>query len=243
MAIDWLDKDFKDMVYNPTKVAESANMLDAWPTLAAYPEFNIELRPLNKNCTIRYIALMYDKGSPIFRKIDNIHKQKIEAATLAGFKKKPSGTFSTIVDKMMVGLNPVVNHMIMRFLRLIRDEEFMQFRIYKEKLYTSLGKMQEVDDPDELKKIITVNKELTKVIESIKMEFIRPGDAKQLIETMYEQAEFEDLEITPEIIAERISKGLSPVDYYPYGKDYKLEKYSERDGESRGKDTKPIQGG
>lgn len=242
MAIDWLDKDFKDMTYNPMKVAKTVDLLDAWPTLAGYPEYNIELRPLNKNKTIRYIALMYDKGSPIYKKIDNIHKQKIEAATLAGFDKKASGTFPTIVDKMMVGLNPVVNHMIMRFLRMMRDEEFMQFRIYKEKLYSSLNKMQETDDPDELKKIILVNKELTNVIDSIKMEFVRPGDARQLIETMYEQAEFEDLEITPEIIAERISKGLNPVEYNPYG-DWKLEKYSERDGEDRGEDTKSISSG
>jgi hypothetical protein len=226
MNIEWIDKDFKDMAFNPFHVPMYLDMLEVWPMLKTYPEFDISPKPLNKNHVLRYIAYMYDKGSPIFRKIDNIHKQKLEAATLAGFKKKSAGTFSKHVDQMLVGDNHIVNHMIIRFLRLMRDESFMQFRVYKEKLYDSLSEMNETKDPRQVASLIAVNQSLTSVIDSIKIDFVGKANAKELIAVMYEQAEFEDLEITPELITERILQGLDPVEHYPYGENYKLDTYS-----------------
>lgn len=241
MNYEWIEKDFEQMVYNPWKVPPNVHLTTVFPTLAMYSEFKSDVKPLAINKVLRYTMYMYDKGSPLISKIDSIYKQKIEAAKLAGFKMRPSGTFDDAVNKMMVGANHLVNHMIVRFLRLMRDEEFMQFRIYKEKLYASLQKMHETDDPKTLSSIIAVNKSLTSVIDDIKRDFFRAGDSEQLIEILYEQAEFEDLELTPEHIADRIQKGLDPVDYYPFGKDYKFEKYSEED--EKGKGTISIQGG
>lgn len=241
MIIEWIDRDFKDMLFNPWKIPLSEDLLKVWPDLAAHTEFTINTAPISKNKAIRYVIYMYDKCSPLLTKIDNIYKQKIEAAKLAGFKQNTAGTFPAYVDKMMVGLDHRINHMIIRYLRLMRDEQFMQFMIYKEKLYSSLQKMQETDDPKQLNQIIAVNKSLTGVINNLKTEFVQPKDSKQLIEILYEQAEFEDLELTPELIAERIEKGLDPVENYPYGKDYKFEKYSE-DDESEGGNTISISG-
>ena len=237
MKIEWIDRDFADMMYNPWKLANNADLKKHFPNLSLYPEFNMDLKPLPPNKVIRYVMYMYDKGSPVIQKIDSIYKQKIEAAKLAGFKTKASGTFSNAVDEMMVGYNHKVNHMIVRYLRLMRDEEFMQFRIYKEKLYSSLQKMQDTDDPSTLSKIIAVNKSLTAVIDNIKVEFFQSGDAQQLIEVLYEQAEFEDLELTPEHIADRIEKGLAPVDVHPYGEDYEFEWYGEEDTGEEGEST------
>ncbi len=242
MEIAWIERDFDQMTYNPFKVPMSHNILDTWVGLGQYAEFRTNVSPLNINNLVRYIAYMYDKGSPIYQKIDNIHKQKIEAAKLAGFKQKAAGTFSKYVDEMLVGENHLANHMIIRFLRTIHDESFMQFRIYKEKLYTSLYKMNETDDPKKLAEIISVNKSLTSVIDTIKREFVREDDVRKLVEIMYEQAEFEDLELTPEIIAERIQQGKDPVDYYPYGKDYKFEKYDRGDESDSETNSGPISG-
>jgi hypothetical protein len=116
--------------------------------------------------------------------------------------------------------------MIIRFLRLMRDESFMQFRVYKEKLYDSLSEMNETKDPRQVASLIAVNQSLTSVIDSIKIDFVGKANAKELIAVMYEQAEFEDLEITPELITERILQGLDPVEHYPYGENYKLDTYS-----------------
>lgn len=234
MKIEWIDKDFQDMTFNPYNVPMYLNMMEVWYVLDGYPEFSIETKPLNKNHVLRYISYMYDKGSPIYRKIDNIHKQKLEAAALAGFKTNPSGTFSKYVDQMLVGGNHIVNHMIIRFMRLMRDESFMQFRIYKEKLYNSISLMGETTDPKMIADLIAVNKSLTSVIDSIKIDFVGKSDVKELIEVMYEQAEFEDLEITPELITERILMGLDPVEHYPYGDNYKLDTYSGEDKSEKG---------
>ena len=242
MKIEWIDRDFNDMVYNPWKIPFNTHLKKVYPVLGLYPELDPKMKKLAVNKVLRYVMYMYDKGSPLITKIDGIYKQKIEAATLAGFKMRPSGTFDEEVNEMMVGYNHQVNHMIVRYLRLMRDEEFMQFRIYKEKLYTSLQKMQEIDDPKILASIISVNKSLTAVIDQIKVDFFRPGDAKQLIEVLYEQAEFEDLELTPEHITDRIQQGLAPVDYFPYGEVYKFDRYSEEDTGEEGKSTLSIPG-
>lgn len=241
MKIEWIDRDFADMTFNPWIVPMDKDMLEVFPMLSMYPEFRVSPKPLNRNNVIRYICYMYDKGSPLLTKVDNIYKQKIEAATLAGFKMNEAGTFNGHVDSMMVGGNYKINHMIIRFLRLMRDEEFMQFRIYKEKLYSSLNKLQEIDDPKKLKEMIALTSSLTAVIDDLKKDFVDPFDSKKLIETLYEQAEFEDLGLSPEAIADRIAAGEDPVDIKPYGEDYKFDKYSERD-QCGQEDTTSISG-
>jgi hypothetical protein len=218
MAMEWIDNDFKKMHFNVWKnSAKNKNLLDVFPVFNDYLEFDVKLGKLNKNHVIRYICFMYDVGSPLPQKIENILKMKIESADLAGFKRDSNNEFSDEVNEFMVGGNNAVNHMIVRFLSLFHDISFLTYKVYKAKHYEVIAQLQTEKDPYKIEKLLKTSNLLVNDIASLSSKIFLPEDSNNLIQAMYEQAEFEASPITPEDIIERLEKGMGVVSNPPYG--------------------------
>jgi len=223
MALTWIKNDFKDMHFNVWE-NQRRDLIEMFPVFADYVEFNVNIGKLNRNKVIRYVCFMYDKGSPLPKKIDNIWQMKLEAATLAGFEMDRQKRFSDDVNEMLAGKIKAVNHMIVRFLSFFHDINFMTYKMYKEKYFDVMVQLKESKDPKVLESLLKSVKTLTNEISLLEGKIFYPEDSEYLIQAMYEQAEFEELELTPEFIADRLEKGLPVVDNPPYGK-YSGEKF------------------
>lgn len=115
--------DFAQMLFDVTDVGDKKNVIDVFPGLKTYPEFNVKVlddeeKVIDKNCLLKYIFLVYDKESPVVKQHENLIKRKLEAAQMAGFEPDEEGYFKPGVDAAMKGLNDKVNAMIIRFCRL-----------------------------------------------------------------------------------------------------------------------------
>lgn len=223
MAMEWIKGDFQDMHYNAWE-HQRRDLLDAFPIFSDYVEFSVKIKDLNRNKVIRYICFMYDKGSPLPKKIDNLLQMKLEAATLAGFDMDNLKRFSDEVNEMLAGKNKAVNHMIVRFLSFFHDINFMTYKMYKEKYFDVMVQLKESKDPKALETLLKSIKNLTTEIALLEGKIFYPEDTEYLIQAMYEQAEFEELELTPEHIADRLEKGIGIIENPPYGK-YSGEKF------------------
>jgi len=227
--MEWIDGDFASMKYNVWK-NKSKNLIKSFPDFKDHPDiFGLSVGDLDKEKVIRYICLAYDKGSPLPDKIENILMMKMEAATLAGFRKSAGGAFREDVDEMIVGGNKTINHMVIRFLSFFHDLDFATLRMYKVKHFELLQKFGEESDPKSMENIMKTINTMADTVDTIKAKIFYPTETKQLIHDFYEQATFEELELTPEHIAERLASGKPISNDPPYGEDYQVEKYSEQD--------------
>ena len=218
MAMEWIDGDFKNMRFNVwKKSSRNKDLFEVFPVLNDYLEFGLKIGRLNRNQVIRYICFMYDIGSPLPLKIDNILKMKIEAADLAGFKRDSMNEFSSEVNLMLIGGNKIVNHMIVRFLSLSHDINFLTYKIYKAKHFEIMEKLADEKEPKNIESFLKTANSLLSNIDTLNAKIFMPEDSNNLIQAMYEQAEFEALPITPEEIIERLEKGLGIVNDPPYG--------------------------
>jgi len=81
---------------------------------------------ISANKIIRFIVLCYDKKSPLVKKelVDIIERKK-QAMNLAGYKPNKSGMFTEQVMEIIAGQNKIVNHLILRWLKMQDSLDFM----------------------------------------------------------------------------------------------------------------------
>ena len=175
---------------------------------------------------IKYIVACYDKESPIvnaYKKRWSVKKK--ECATMAGFPCDDSGRFTDEVDDMIFCQNDIVNHVILRYLYLIHDRDWQTYVIYNEMNLHQSAELIKYDfqQPGHAKTAKENLDLLNKDIEALEYKIFSGEETKKLKDLLYEEASNMLNELRPEKIVERLEKGLSPVDYSPYG-DYKKEK-------------------
>lgn len=174
-----------------------------------YPEFNkvnpgIHLHPPN---VIRYIILMYDMNSEMKEYWPNIGERKRECALMSGFKLNDQGIFHETVEEMLIGNNPMVNAMCVRYIRLFENPYYPTYVTIWNLLNTEIANSFE---PQESKNIASIQNNITKLNKQIseysKMLF-QGDDMIALKKALYANMERENLGLRPEEIATAIARG------------------------------------
>lgn len=227
--MQWIDEDFKNMYFNVWQLRKNASVIKAFPVLGTYAEFQKEIK-LDYNKVLRYICFAYDKGTPLPGKMENLLKTKLEAAELAGFEKTDK-KFQDDVNKMILGKNNDINLMIVRFLSIFHDTDFMEFKTYKEAHFDIMDQIRNADKSDSKKysELLKVADTLSKYMSDRINNIFHPEETREQIMAMYEMVDYEELEITPEKIAERIASGQNIIDHPIYGDWTPDDKYGPED--------------
>lgn len=79
----FIDSDYKNLCFN-INLAKPGTLPKSIPDMQVINSWWSSNRQ-DKDKVIRYIVLLYDKGSPLVRRFSNLDTRKREAATLAGF--------------------------------------------------------------------------------------------------------------------------------------------------------------
>lgn len=184
------------------------NPLEAFELLQKYNEFHKPLlnAHLPKAKVLRYIALVYDKQSPLHDAYPDLNRKKIIAADLAGFIKEDNGQYNPKVEELFrcdIPDCPDINPMIIRYLLLSKSALFQRFCILSEaysnisaKFLTGNGKIDEFT-------------KLGREIDDCESELLAHDNN---LHEDFTQYYFESrLELRPEDIAERLKKGEQPI--------------------------------
>jgi hypothetical protein len=145
MDLHLSDKDFRTLLY---PVMEKGDILKRFPEL--FETFNFrEYKQtcgflgepvLDENNIIRYVFLVYDKGSPLQKGSDPL-KRKTLAAQYAGFQVSEAGLFEDSVDKIMKCQNRQINSIIVAFVRMFGDTRWATLVSGNEAIYQKMEAM------------------------------------------------------------------------------------------------------
>ena len=156
---------------------------------------------------IRYISLMYDINSKMAEHYPENGVRKRECAMMCGFKLEDEGVLNETVEDMLIGENPVVNAMIVRYIRMHNNPYYLTYVTTWNLLFTEIANSFE---PQESKNITSIQNNivrLNKQIEDTAEKLFKGDNNKALKKELYKNMERENLGLRPEEIATSISQG------------------------------------
>lgn len=160
------------------------------------------------NKVIRYIIFVYDKGSPLIKKIDNLVTRKITGAILAGFEYQDS--FERDVDLMMKCRISDINTMIVKYCRLMKSRLYSLVVVSNESFNGTLeeimsyktGGKKSLDDQKKKMELIDQAKTTADNIDEWSLQLLSFDTNEQLKEEFYTIVDESDLKLSPEENAE-----------------------------------------
>lgn len=220
---------------------KNCDIYKQFPDLVYYPEFskeNFEKIPkrFKPAQILAYIAYTYDINSPYVKVYDHLIKRKKQTANAALFDKRATGEFVPDAEMIIANKNTIVNAMIIRYRRLLKNSAWSSLISYTEALYDCeqvlVNPMAESKEKTaNLAMSITLRKE----IETLQKDFLGNDEGGDIIKELY--SAIEDVELsTPEFIAFKLFKKENLELFNPYTNRIPLKKYMELIKE--GKSTK-----
>lgn len=207
-------KMYENMMIDVPKLLKGSASIVSQPKLKQWSEFTKFELPLGMaNCRdniVAYVALCYDIGSPFVAEFKSITRRKILAAEDAKLPKN-GGKFTTNVEKILSNEVESVNHMIIRYLRLLKNIEWATYITYLDSLFTQLNALRTNTEGSDTKHIIANTKSLREAISELEASFLADDTNRNLRTTMYDVIENEELGLRPEDIAKKIRENGNKV--------------------------------
>lgn len=200
MLPDYKPEDFREMLFPFHKTDDP---LKDFPKLQSYSEFNLEIEDRDK--VIKYVGFAYDKGSPV-QKIENIIHRKVTAAMLAGFVD----TKNEFVQGMMKCENVIVNLMIVRYCRMMRSRLYILMVAGNETLndafeqllnYEKSNKKNLLENSEARLKLLSQVEDNARKMDELSVELLSGDNNKDLSDVLYtisDMSEEEYINLTPE---------------------------------------------
>jgi len=214
MESQFTAKDFNGFKYQKT-VSSKADVIKNYPELKKYPEFNPKVYKslrLSPDKIFRYVLLVYTHNI-IFESIPSVVKRKREAAILSGFHaNSETNTFSHDIELLIkCDLDPLVNDLIIRVIRINKDSKWIQLLAFEEARARQVAHM--VAGTGEATRVLMENvTKLSESIEELSNDLLNQDEQPDIIELLYENIITENLGIKPEDIAQARKDGnLSKV--------------------------------
>jgi hypothetical protein len=148
--------EFNELTYNVYEAYQKdkkADLLHMFPKLRKIPSF-AAYEEADRNYIIRYIILLYDKGTPLIRRYEKLDKRKVEAALIAGFETKKDGSFKDDKIKLILeNKEDKVLEMITQYVASLGDRRYALIVANEHVFYKNLESLfKTASYPDDHKK-------------------------------------------------------------------------------------------
>jgi hypothetical protein len=176
---------------------------------------------------IKYIVSCYDPESRIVK--DNKARwtvKKKEAARFSGIMALANKGFEEDVQSVLYCKNRTVNTIIIRYISLLHDRDFLMYAIYNEMLVSQGSQLLsfDFDKPAETAKAKENLESIQEDIIKIEHKLFSGDDVNALKNVLHEMsAEFMVAELRPESLVTKYERGEEIVES-PYGPDYEVSK-------------------
>jgi len=176
---------------------------------------------------IKFVVLCYDKESPLieqYRKRWTLRKKfAAEYSGLIGMSK----SYKEDVDAILYASNTTIAKLIIRYLSLLNDRDFLAYAVYSELLTKQSEQLLRFnfDRPSDAQRakqnMETIQADLTSLEEKI----FSGGDVRTLKNVLQEEStRFMVTDLRPENIVTKLENGEPIVDENPYGEGYEIKK-------------------
>jgi len=208
--------------YSKCKVdPESSGFVKEFEDL--HPDFkeDLFLGRTSRNSVFRFIVLMYDIESPYVIKYKDITTRRMQVARNCQFPKN-GVEYDPEAERLVLGKNPRINKVALRYMFLQNDIEFLQYQSYQIMLYKQLKNTLDAnyDDPSKYTKLKTSIDELSAELKKMQVIIFHGDESKDMKRSLYDFASKINLDFRPEHRAKRIENGEKAVDESPYPDSY-----------------------
>lgn len=184
----------------------------------AIPEFQKYDGKIDAIKVFRYIVLMYDVSSPMWREILDYYVRKSTCAEIVGFPKKGKNQWSEESESILIGTNDIVNEMIVAFVAQFSAIEYYQMVAYLSLLSSETKKAVSFDGDKNSISIITQTGDKIKELQRVVFRSGEYDEIAQVRKALYSRLEKERMKIRPEnIVRDFAENGELPKDFNPYG--------------------------
>ena len=188
-----------------------------------HPDFlePLGLKEVSAESFFTYVVLTYDIESPYVLKYNDWAQRRRETAKASNFKVV-RGEYVEEVEQIILGKNERINKIMLRYMFLQNDIEFIQFNSYqalyfRQSMDAMFTTYKQPSHYDSLKKNIDI---LASEIRRKQKEIFNGTETISLKRSLYEFVSNLTYDFKPEDIAEKIENALPIVDVTPYPKDY-----------------------
>ncbi|MGD0340525.1 MAG: hypothetical protein ABSA76_02290 [Bacteroidales bacterium] len=200
-------KEYQSLMFNIDRIPEGATVLQFFKDLGKIKEFKIDAGlGIDNDKLMRYVILMYDKGSPYRRKFTDVLKRKIEVAHDCEFETVEGGNFLPPVENFLKGKNEKVNKKIVAYVRMHRNYKYSYLVTIDESYYALMLEIL----GGETKKIASA-KDVQGELEETLLEILNQDNNPYLRDEILRYMEEDRLALRPEDIAKAMQEGKSPI--------------------------------
>lgn len=217
--------------YSPTLIEE----------LSKFEEFQQDIKPLDKECTFKFIIFMYDMNSEMRMLHPQWAERKIKCGLLAGWVADKYGQFDQYVMAMLEGRNEKVNDMITRYCLMFPSPFYAAYISMWELLAREVRNSFSYQSDSKLTTTIRGNiQSLTKQLDEYS-EMIFGGETTiGLKNSLYKTVITSKLRLRPEIMARDIASGELDIPDLYYKKIIPVNKGGRPRGKKDSKKRKPY---
>lgn len=221
MNLELKKSDVKKCLINPLQQNIGAVVKDI-------PEFQIhKIYNIANTAVIKYVILMYDSESPLWREVRSLPLRKAVAMELAGINRDKDNKFSKEAEEIFEGKNKDVNSMIVKYITMQNTPNWSNLVAYENIYYMELAKIQN-GNYGKTKDIIESLDKLSNYITQLTTKLVGGnGEATPILDAIYKEST-KELDTTVEKISNYIMEsGDVPADWNPYSEDdeeYKVDK-------------------
>lgn len=201
---------------NPKDDLAIESLIDSYPELKE----NLDILEGQRIKIIRFIILFYDLNSDMKNYVPDFWERKRICANLAGFKLKDGKKYSKHVKDFLIGSNDIVNGMIIRYLLLFNNPDYIELKVATDMYQKQALKAMKLGVSAGLDTVKKINENLTNLNNKIKETTVLVFGGKEsskLEEKLYSEMERSRLEYRPEDIANVDAEGNKLKDYDKYG--------------------------
>lgn len=204
------DLDLSSFRYDPTNPKQLNKLRDDHPDAFNIP-YDDPIFFQNDDCVLRYIILVYDMNSPLFKAIKTHNERKVQGMLMSGFQADQYGRFDTKIEQgLLYGKDKGVAKRIVKYVYLFNNVDYSELvgmlEYNMQLLFKILSDQTNNQTRKEFEATSARIKELTAILFGGK-------ETKEIEEQLYEQLAMSKLSFRPEMIVRQIASG-KPEDLF-----------------------------
>jgi hypothetical protein len=193
--------DFKRLMFDFYNADMSVPFSKQFPELELYKEFSEKIPPtIERNKLLKWIAFVYDKGSPYRDAYKNILDRKVVAMIDVGYGLV-NGKFDDDIEDIIQSKNHKVADMVIAYIKLHCEAEYTHL-IVMEAMYFKQAKNVLIGGEVKVTEMEAANKAYSEAINKVRMN----DQDKGLTKSLYRSINKDKFILRPEDIAKSIKE-------------------------------------
>lgn len=202
MEIDFSSLAYHSMMVDPYNIPLKKDIREVYPDFYSAPEYWQDLHDIDIKKVLRYVALAYDKESPLRKVITDFKKLKLQAAALAGFIKQEDGRFLSNVEAVITCANKETNKIILRYCLQHRNATYTKYILYQQIYFSQMEALLSGDKSAKLNDFDS----LADKLDEISQQIFNQDNSASLKEDLQQYYFEEKLFLKPEEIAKKLQE-------------------------------------